>query len=275
MNVTDMCEVFDLSRSGFYSWLRSPPSPRAREDQLILLPAIRSAFSDSRRAYGSVRIGDVLRDMGLPTSSRRIRRLMRQDRLVSKHTRRFRCTTQRGPDTSQIPDLVQREFSAPAPNRIWVGDITEFSSEVGTLYLAFILDLFSRYIAGWSLAADKTATLVITALARAVEKRDPPKGFIFHCDHGTQYGSEMFQTVLRFHGGKPSMGSVGDCFDNAVSESFVHTLKTECLSDAQLISIEYIERLLFEYIEVFYNRRRKHSTLGNMSPYEYELVKRV
>jgi putative transposase len=275
MNTIDMCEVFEISRSGFYSWLKRPPCQRVKEDREVLLPAIRSAFVESRQAYGSLRIEDVLRDMGIATSVRRIRRIMGQDGLVSKHVPRFHCTTQRGPDTSKIQDLVQRDFTASAPNRVWVGDITEFRSQQGLLYLAFILDLCSRYIVGWSLADDKTTTLAITALARAVEKRDPPKGFIFHSDQGSQYGADMFQTVLRFHGGRQSMGSVGDCFDNAVSESFVHTLKTECLNDAQLVSFDYTERLLFEYIEVFYNRKRKHSSIGNMSPYEYELVNRV
>jgi putative transposase len=200
---------------------------------------------------------------------------MRQNNLVSKHTRRFHCTTRRGPDTSKIPDLVQRDFDAQAPNSVWVGDITEFQSEVGKLYLAFILDLYSRYLVGWSLADNKTATLVISALVQAVEHRNPPAGFIFHSDHGSQYGEEVFQSILRFHGGKSSMGSVGDCFDNAVSESFVHTLKTECLNDDRLVSIDYTKRLLFEFIEVFYNRKRKHSTIGYLSPYEYELVNGV
>lgn len=275
LNICDMCDAFEISRSGFYSWLERPPSQRAKEDQTVLLPAIRSAYNDSRQTYGCTRIGDVLRDKGMATSNRRIRRMMRQDRMVSKHTRRFRCTTHRGPDTSKIPDLVQRDFNASAPNRVWVGDITEFESEQGKLYLAFILDLYSRYIVGWSLSKDNTATLVITALSRAYEKRQPPKGFIFHSDHGTQYGADIFQAILRFYGGRPSMGSVGDCFDNAVSESFVHTLKTECLEGEHLVSMNYTERLLFEYIEVFYNRKRKHSTIGNLSPEDYESVNMV
>jgi transposase InsO family protein len=245
------------------------------QDQTIILPAIRHAFHGSRETYGSARIGDVLRDLGISTSTRRIRRIMRQEHLVSKHVRRFHCTTKRGPDTSKIPDLVQRDFNALAPNKVWVGDITEFQSEVGKLYLAFILDLFSRYIVGWNLADTKTASLVISALVRAVENRNPPAGFVFHSDHGSQYGDAMFQSILLFHGGKSSMGSVGDCFDNAVSESFVHTLKTECLNGAHLVSINYTERLLFEFIEVFYNRKRKHSSIGYLSPYEYELVNRV
>ena len=253
MNVSETCEAFEISRSGYYAWQRRPPSPWAVEDQTRLLPAIGGAFNDWRRTYGCVRIGDTLRDIGIASSVRRIRRLMRQDNLFSKHVRRFRCTTKRGPDTSEIPDLVQRDFSASAPNRVWVGDITEFQGEMGLLYLAFIFDLFSRYIVGWSLADNKTAKLVITALVRAVEKRNPPQGFIFQSDHGSQYGSDIFQSILRLNGGRASMGSVGDCFDNAVSESSVHTLKTECLINERLISIDYAERLLFEFIDVFYN----------------------
>ena len=275
MNVSEMCEVFEISRSGFYAWGKRPPSLQDVEDKTILLPAIRRAFNGSRQTYGCVRIEDVLRDMGRASSVRRIRRLMRQDNLHSKHVRRFRCTTKRGPDTSEIPDLVQRDFNASAPNRVWVGDITEFQSEMGLLYSAFILDLYSRYIVGWSLAVNKTAKLVITAFVRAVENRNPPQGFIFHSDHGSQYGSDIFQSILRLNGGRSSMGSVGDCFDNAVSESFVHTLKTECLNHEHLISIDYTERLLFEFIDVFYNRKRKHSSIGYLSPYEYELLNQV
>ena len=140
----------------------------------------------------------------------------------------------------------------------------------GLLYLAFILDLFSRYLVGWATSPCKQASLVTTALSKAVQSRQPPPGFIFHSDHGGQYGSDLFQRILHFLGGVPSMGSVGDCYDNAVAESFVHTLKGDCLHDEALISHEYTDRVLFDYLEVFYNRRRKHSALGNMSPWQFE-----
>ena len=275
MSVSDMCDAFELSRSGYYKWSKDPVSDRDKKDQMVLLPAIRSIFNESRQTYGSVRIGDTLNDMGFPTSVRRVRRIMTYGRFIPRHVKKFRCTTKRGPDTSSIPDLLNRDFSANEPNKIWVGDITEIPTLAGLLYLAFILDLFSRYTVGWCLDDDKTDNLVIQALVKAVERRDPPKGFCFHSDHGSQYGSHLFQSILKFHGGKPSMGSVGDCYDNAVSESFVHTLKTECINGVQLVSREFTERLIFDYIEVFYNRKRKHSTLGYMSPYQYELVNRV
>jgi putative transposase len=275
MNVLDMCKAFSVSRSGYYSWQKRPLSNRAQQDRKVLVPTIRTIFGNSRQTYGTVRIGDALRDMGIITGDKRIRRIMRQESLIPRQVRRFRCTTKRGPDTSAIRDLVKRDFSASAPNKIWVGDITEIMTMEGVLYLAFILDLFSRYIVGWAIAENKNVRLVIGAIAMAVERRDPPKGFIFHSDHGSQYGAELFQSVLRLHGGIPSMGSVGDCYDNAVCESFVHTLKGECLNSEKLISRDYTNRLLFDFIEVFYNRKRKHSTLGNISPFEFEKATKV
>ena len=275
MNVSDMCDAFGIARSGYYRWLQEPVCEREKNDQRVLLPAIRAIFNDSRQTYGSVRISDALKDMGILTSIRRVRRIMTYDRMITRHTRNFRCITKRGADTSSIPDLLDRDFSAKKPNIIWVGDITEITTLGGLLYLAFILDLFSRFVVGWYLDDNKAENLVIRALVKAVEHRNPPKGFCFHSDHGSQYGSHLFQSILKFHGGKPSMGSVGDCYDNAVSESFVHTLKTECLNGVELISREFTERLIFDYIEVFYNRKRKHSSLGYMSPFQYELVNRV
>ena len=275
MNVSDMCDAFGIARSGYYRWLQEPVCEREKNDQRVLLPAIRAIFNDSRQTYGSVRISDALKDMGILTSIRRVRRIMTYDRMITRHTRNFRCITKRGADTSSIPDLLNRDFSAKKANTVWVGDITEITTLGGLLYLAFILDLFSRFVVGWYLDDNKAENLVIRALVKAVEHRNPPKGFCFHSDHGSQYGSHLFQSILKFHGGKPSMGSVGDCYDNAVSESFVHTLKTECLNGVELISREFTERLIFDYIEVFYNRKRKHSSLGYMSPFQYELVNRV
>lgn len=196
MSVSDMCDAFELSRSGYYKWSRNPVSNRDKKDQMVLLPAIRSIFNDSRQTYGSVRIGDTLNDMGFPTSVRRVRRIMTYGRFIPRHVKKFHCTTKRGSDTSSIPDLLNREFSANEPNKIWVGDITEIPTLAGLLYLAFILDLFSRYIVGWYLDDDKTENLVIQAFLKAVERRDPSKGFCFHSDHGSQYGSHLFQSIL-------------------------------------------------------------------------------
>jgi putative transposase len=275
MQVQDMCLAFSVSRSGYYSWSKRPPSLRSRQDKVLLTPEIRTIFNDSRHTYGPVRIGDTLRDMGIMTSIRRIRRIMHQEKLVPRQIRRFRGITKRGADTSHIRDLVNRDFTAVAPNTVWVGDITEFMTLEGVIYLAFIIDLFSRYIVGWATLDNKNVRLVIDALVMAIQRRNPSKGFIFHSDHGSQYGAALFQSVLSFHGGVPSMGSIGDCYDNAVSESFVHTLKGECIHGTQLISREFTNRLLFDFIEVFYNRKRKHSTLGYMSPFEFEKAAKV
>lgn len=275
MNVKDMCKVFKVSRSGFYSWYKRPPSARNQYEHTVLIPKVRTIFNESRQTYGTVRIRDALCDIGIITGTKRIGRIMRAAELIPRQIRRFRCITRRGPDTSKIPDLVNRDFTADGPNKIWVGDITEIKTLEGVLYLAFILDLFSRFLVGWATASNKKAELVIRALIMAVQRREPTKGFVFHSDHGTQYGSDLFQSVLRLHGGKPSMGSVGDCYDNAVSESFVHTLKGECLYGEKLISRGYTDKLLFDFIEVFYNRKRKHSTLGYVSPFEFEKAAHV
>lgn len=270
-----MCLAFSVSRSGYYSWSNRAPSLRSRQDTTLLTPQIRAIFSDSRHTYGPVRISDALRDMGVMTSIRRIRRIMNQETLVPRQIRRFKGSTKRGADTSHIKDLVERDFTTTAPNTVWVGDITEIMTLEGVLYLAFILDLFSRYTVGWATSDHKNVKLVIDALVMAVQRRTPASGFVFHSDHGSQYGAALFQSVLRFHGGVPSMGSIGDCYDNAVSESFVHTLKGECIHGEQLISREFTNRLLFDFIEVFYNRKRKHSTLGYLSPFEFEKAAKV
>lgn len=262
--------AFKMSRSGFYSWRGRKPSARAREDSIVLVPTIRSIFKDCRQTYGSVRIADALRDLGYCHSRRRVSRIMRQERLVPRQIRRFHGISKPGADTSGIPDLVERQFSSTAPNKVWVGDLTEIETLEGLLYLAFILDLCSRYVVGWATSDNKSAQVVITALTMAVTRRRPPRGFIFHSDHGGQYGDRLFQAILKLQGGVASMGSVGDCFDNAVSESFVHTLKGECLNGETLISRDFTDRLLFDYIEVFYNRKRKHTTIGNMSPFQFE-----
>jgi putative transposase len=190
--------------------------------------------------------------------------------MVPRQIRRFKGITKRGPDTSHIKDLVERNFTASGPNKIWVGDITEIGTMEGILYLAFIIDLFSRYVVGWATADNKSAQVVIEALNMAVSRRKPQKGFIFHSDHGSQYACDLVQAILKCYGGVPSMGSVGDCYDNAVAESFVHTLKGECINGEKLITRDFTNRLLFDVIEVFYNRKRKHSALGNVSPAQFE-----
>lgn len=269
-NIRDLCNAFQVSKSSFYDWRNNPVCTTKQYDQVVLSPAINKAFEESRKTYGTIRIGDALKSIGIRTSTRRIRRIMAQDSLVPRQIKRFKSTTDSGDEESKIQDLVKREFTSDSPDKIWVGDITQIQTMEGVLYLAVVLDLFSRIVTGWATSDRKKDSLVINALVMAIGRRKPPKGFVFHSDHGSQYGSELFQSILKMHGGKSSMGSVGDCYDNAVAESFVHTLKGECLNDEILVSREYTERLIFDYIEVFYNRIRKHSFCKNMSPEQFE-----
>jgi putative transposase len=272
--VEDMCRAFDVSKGGFYTWLRRGPCTRARREQMVLRPQIRIAFQQSRHTYGCVRIGDVLRDSGIFTSIRRIRRIMKADGLVPRRVKSYKCTTKSQGKVS-CPDLVKRKFSADTINKVWVSDITQIQTMEGWLYLASILDLCSRYLVGWATSDRINDDLVIRAFMMAYTQRQPAPGFIVHSDHGTQYTSKLFGANVRLYGGIQSMGTVGDCFDNAPAESFNATIKGECLDHENLLTRDYADKIIFDYIEVFYNRQRKHSSIGYMSPVLYEKTVKV
>jgi putative transposase len=268
--VEDMSRAFDVSKSGFYAWIRRGPSRRRHEDETVLGPQIRITFERSRQTYGCMRIGEILKHSGIGTSLRRIRRIMVQNNLVPKKVRRYKRTTISGGQMRIAPDLVKRQFSCQTPNTVWISDITYIWTLEGWLYLAIILDLCSRYVVGWATGDRINDDLVIRALTMAVTQRSPNPGFILHSDQGSQYRSKLFQSILSFHGGRPSMGTSGDCYDNAVCESFNSTLKGECLDHEQLITRDYTTKIIFDFIEFFYNRERIHSTLGYVSPQQFE-----
>jgi putative transposase len=272
--VEDMCRALGVKKSGFYMWLRRGPSARARQEQSVLRPQVRIAFEESRQTYGCLRIDQVLRDSGIRSSIRRIRRIMKSDNLVPRRVKSYKCTT-KSKGKPQCPDLVNRKFTAEKVNAIWVSDITQVMTGEGWLYLAHILDLCSRYLVGWAAGPQINDDLVLRALAMACTQRDPQPGFIVHSDHGSQYTSSLFGSNVRLNGGIQSLGSIGDCFDNASAESFNAIIKGDCLDHENLLSREHATKIIFDYIEVFYNRKRKHSSIGYMSPHQFEQTLKV
>lgn len=264
-----MCKVLGVSRSGYYAWLGRPPSRRERENG-DLLKAIRQVHAESRGVYGSMRVHQALLRLGLRCGRHRVARLMRQAGLHGIPKRKFKRTTRRVPGRSVAPDRVQRDFSAVAPNRKWVTDITYIATREGWLYLLTLMDLYSRRIVGWSMRTRMTDDLMIEALDMAVKQRQVPAGLIVHSDHGGQYTSTKVQSLLHAKQMLASMGTVGDCYDNAAMESFFSTLKRELASLGIHASRDQARQAIFEYVEVFYNRQRLHSALGYLSPAEFE-----
>ena len=263
-----LAAVLGVSRSGYYAWRHRHPSARVRANAALLV-AIRKAHAQSRGTYGSPRIWRQIR-AAHPCGRHRVARLMRQAQVQGLPRRRFRRTTQRAGAQLDIPDRLERDFTATTPNSKWVSDITYISTAEGWLYLAVILDLYSRLVVGWAMGTTLTADLVLTALDMAAGRRPLPEGLIYHSDHGSQYTCDAVQTWAKHHGVLPSMGSRGDCYDNAAAESFFSTLKRECVHRQPLETWKEARTVIFEYIEVFYNRERLHSTLGYLSPVAFE-----
>lgn len=264
-----MCRVLGVSRSWYYAWRKAGASKRQREDQ-VLLAAVRTAFDGSGQTYGAGRIVYELRGDGIRAGKNRIWRLMQQHGLRVKTTKRFRVTTNSAHKRPLAPNLVQRCFSAEAPDRLWTGDITYIRTAEGWLYLAVILDVFSRRIVGWSMNKRMTDELTITAFKNALVRRRPAPGLIFHSDRGAQYCSNRFQSLVKGVGGIQSMSGTGCCYDNAVTESFFGTLKRELVHCSSFRSRREAQSRIFLYIEVFYNRQRRHSAVSYQSPDNYE-----
>lgn len=265
-----MCKTLEVSRSGFYAWLVRRESDRAREDRRLSI-LIRGIFAESRGIYGVPRVHKTLQQRGVRCSRKRVARLMQEAKLRSKTRRRFRVkTTDSKHDHPIAPDRLGRDFSAKAPNEVWASDITYIPTDEGWLYLASIMDLFSRRIVGWSMSATLHASIAGEALRMAIEQRQPPIGLIHHSDRGVQYASAEFRAILAEHGVVASMSRKGNCYDNAAKESFFHTLKTELVNHERYRTRNEARASVFEYIEVFYNRFRLHSTLGYQAPADFE-----
>jgi putative transposase len=265
-----MCRVLEVSASGYYAWLKRGVSRRAQEDAQ-LLRQIKVIHVKSRGIYGAPRIHAELRiDKGIRCGHNRVARLMRQAGIAGIHRRRFRGCTVRDTSHQVQPDLVQRQFSRTEPNQLWLSDLTQHRTGEGWLYLSAIVDAFSRRVVGWATGTKAEASLPAKALDMAICHRQPGGGLIHHSDHGCQYTASSFIKQLGAAGLQASMGTVGDALDNAPAESFFATLQTELLDRENWRSRQHLSTALFDYIEVFYNRRRRHSALGYLSPAEYE-----
>ena len=266
--VTTQCRVLEVSPSGFYAWSKRVPSPHRQADTL-LGDRIEAIHRRSRSTYGRPRIHAELREEGIAISNKRIARLMRERRIQGASRRRTTVTTVRDRDARPAPDLVDRNFTADSPDRLWVADITYVPTWAGFLYLAVVLDVFSRRIVGWSMANHLRTELVLDALDMAIFRRRPTN-VVHHSDQGTQYTSIAFSQRCREAGIQPSMGSVGDCYDNAMCESFNATLECELLDRSRFKTHREASLAIFDFIEGWYNPHRRHSALGYLSPNNYE-----
>lgn len=265
-----MCRTLEISRSGFYAWLGRKESDRASEDRR-LTGLIRGIFDEMDGIYGAPRVHEEMQRRGESCGENRVARLMRNAGLRSKTRRKFRVKTTDSNHSHPIaPDHVGRDFKASAANKIWVSDITYIATDEGWLYLASTMDLFSRRIVGWSMSATLHATVAVDALKMAIEQRRPAPGLIHHSDRGVQYASKNFRDELAAHCLVASMSRKGNCYDNAAKESFFHTLKTELVHHERYRTRAEARASVFNYIEVFYNRKRLHSTLGYVPPAEFE-----
>jgi transposase InsO family protein len=264
-----LCRVLRVARSAYYAWARRGVSARAQADA-ALATQIAVVHARSRRTYGAPRVHAELRADGVRCARKRVARLMRAAGLAGCHRRHRARTTVADPAHVPAPNLVAREFAAPAPDRLWIGDITYVPTGEGWLYLAVLVDVYSRRVVGWAMADHLRAELALDALAMALQTRRPGAGLVHHTDRGCQYTAAAYRQVLVAHGCVASMSRTGDCFDNAMAESFFATLKAE-IADAQVWPGRAAARTaIFEWIEVWYNRRRRHSALGYLPPVTFE-----
>jgi transposase InsO family protein len=267
-SVRKMCRVLGVSRSGYYAYLRRGLSPRYAAER-VLLTKIREIWEWSRRVYGSPRVTAELRAQGYRCGENRIARIMRVNSIASLTRKRFKLTTRSDHTLPVAEDLVGRDFTATAPNQLWVSDITYIWTWEGWLYLAAVMDVYNREIVGWTLYKRMTKELVANALLKALAKRAPEPGLIFHSDRGSQYASHRVCSILNSWQIHQSMSGKGDCFDNAIMESFFSSLKKELVHLKTFHSRAQANSYVFDYIEIFYNRQRRHSALNHKTPLEY------
>ncbi len=268
--VRAMCRVLGVSPSGYYAWRKRPKSERERDDEVLGLE-VAAAHANSKGIYGSPRITEELKAQGRRVSRKRVARKMREAGLRGRKRRPFKATTN-SKNSRNVPDnLLRRDFTASAPNRVWVTDVTAIYTGTGWLYLAAILDLFSRAVVGWATSATNDTELALAALRQAFLTRRPPPGLIHHSDRGTPYASDLYREQLKTYGMRPSMSRTGDCWDNAVAESFFASIKGEWLDHDWHPSRGAAHRAIAHYIDSFYNPFRRHSSIGYLSPDEFEL----
>ncbi len=264
-----MCGVLDVSRSGYYHWAARGPSQRVRSNR-DLDSRIQKIFSRHKQRYGAPRVTTDLHDEGVRCSENRVARRMRVLGLRAIQAKKFKVTTDSNHSKPVAPDLFEQDFSATAPNEKWVSDITYCWTDEGWLYLAVVMDLYSRAIVGWSMSRRMTQQLVCDALTMALFRRHFPKGTIIHSDRGSQYCSRRYQRLIKNNGLRGSMGRKANCYDNAAMESFFHTLKVELVHRERYATRRMAISRIFEYIETYYNRQRKHSAIGHQIPMQFE-----
>jgi putative transposase len=267
--VTLMCGVLSISRSGYYAWSGRMPSRRAKSNQ-GLDKQIGRIFDLHRQRYGAPRITEVLHDEGIVCSENRVARRMRVLGLKAVQAKKFKVTTDSNHSMPVAPDLIEQNFSAAAPNQKWTSDITYIWTDEGWMYLAVVMDLYSRAIVGWSMHRRMTQQLVCDALVMALFRRHFPRGAIIHSDRGSQYCSKRYQRLIKNNALRCSMGRKATCYDNAAMESFFHTLKVELVHRERYETRRMAKSSIFEYIETYYNRQRKHSAIGHRIPMLFE-----
>lgn len=266
-----MCRVIGVSRSGYYSWKRRPISKRALENK-FLTAKIKLIFDNNRCVYGSRRIHAKLMSYGIRVSRKRVAKLMKLSNIIPKYKRKFRITTNSNHKLVVAPNLVKQDFTITKPNKVWAGDITYIKTKAGWLYLASVMDLYSRKIVGWSMDKSMTADLVNNAINMAIMTRKPKQGLIWHTDRGAQYCAKSHRNILKSYGIVQSMSRKGNCWDNATSESFFSTLKRETYDLHNAKNHNDAAVKIFDYIEAFYNKNRLHSTIGYKSPHDFEIA---
>jgi putative transposase len=267
--VSVLCETLGVSLSGYYGWKKRPMSQHQREDQQ-LAEHIHAVYHACRQVYGSPRMHAELRDQGIPCSRKRVARLMRERGLTARRRYHRTITTRSEPGARVAPNVLDQDFTATRPNEKWTGDITAIWTYEGWLYLAVVLDLYSRRVIGWAMAATQDEALIERAFQMALLARHPPAGVLFHSDRGSQYTSDAYRALLADVGATVSMSRTGNCYDNAVTESFFGTLKGECVERFSFQTRGQARQTIFEYVECFYNRIRRHSSLEYVSPVAYE-----
>lgn len=272
--VKKMCLILEVSRGGYYKWEQREPSKRKKENKM-LLDKIKGIHKKTKKRYGSPRITQELRKEGLLCGKNRVADLMRKNNIQAKAKKKFKATTNSKHNYPIAPNLLEQQFIAQGPNKVWASDITYIWTREGWLYLAAILDIWSRKIVGWAMGERQTKELVIGALKQAIGRRPVKKGIIHHSDRGSQYASTEYSKMLKKHGFQQSMSKKGDCYDNAIMETFFHTLKTELIYWEHYKTRSEAKKSIFEYIEMFYNRERLHSSLDYNSPEDYEQFNRV
>lgn len=264
-----MCEVLEISRSSYYRRKKRECGKRYKENK-ILLEKIKEVFRDSKERYGSPRITAELKREGIICNKKRVARIMSKNGIAARIFKKYKSTTNSNHEREKSENILCRKFNRKQINEVWTGDITYIKTEEGWLYLAAVIDIYSRKVVGWQLNKSLKADLVERALKNALMNRKIEQGIIFHSDQGIQYSSESFRKILKENGFIQSMSRKGNCYDNSITETFFHTLKTELTNRTKYRTREEARKSIFEYIEIFYNRKRLHSSIGYMSPVEYE-----